>query len=259
MARSHAVLALIGRSWMPSKAERRSRGGGARTGEVSTVDDWLVEELRLARSSPLEYPEDDRYKLTERRILPIFIDNAEGFLPFHIPEDLKYISEIHAERIDYAAWPSAIGPMVERIAIELNLKKRPDADEYPKPDSAKARTQPLSELELNTILGYENYEGWYLDNFGNTDVRYLVKTYKFRDFNRASDFMKLVSDHCRVLDHHPEWRNEFNHVTVSLTTWDAKRKVTIYDLNLALFMNKAASAVALPSSGGWSAPAVDRA
>jgi hypothetical protein len=32
-------------------------------------------------------------------------------------------------------------------------------------------------------------------------------------------------------------------VTVSLTTWDARRRVTIYDLNLALFMNKAARAV----------------
>lgn len=31
--------------------------------------------------------------------------------------------------------------------------------------------------------------------------------------------------------------------SVSLTTWDARRRVTIYDLNLALFMNKAARAV----------------
>jgi hypothetical protein len=62
----------------------------------------------------------------------------------------------------------------------------------------------------------------------------------------AAAFMAMVSSHCRVLSHHPEWRNVFNHVIVSLTTWDAHRKVTIYDLNLALFMNMAAKAVLQP-------------
>ena len=71
----------------------------------------------------------------------------------------------------------------------------------------------------------------------------MVKTFKFPHFDQAADFMALVSNHCRVLDHHPEWRNVFNHVTVSLTTWDAQRRVTIYDMNLALFMNMAAKAV----------------
>nr|WP_255527258.1 4a-hydroxytetrahydrobiopterin dehydratase [Oculatella sp. LEGE 06141] len=150
---------------------------------------------------------------------------------------------MHSEYIDYAGWPVAIGPLIDRIAVKLNLKKRPDADEYPKPDLAKARTQPLGDQELASILTYDDYEGWYIDNFGNAEVRYLVKTFRFPHFNQAADFMEMVANHCRVLDHHPEWRNVFNHVTVSLTTWDARRKVTIYDLNLALYMNMAAKAV----------------
>jgi 4a-hydroxytetrahydrobiopterin dehydratase len=70
-----------------------------------------------------------------------------------------------------------------------------------------------------------------------------VKTFKFRNFGRAADFMNMVLDHYRVIDHHPEWRNVFNQVTVSLTTWDAKRRVTIYDVNLALYMNMAAQTI----------------
>jgi pterin-4a-carbinolamine dehydratase len=151
---------------------------------------------------------------------------------------------LHSEHIDYAEWPSAIGPLLDRLAVKLSLKKRPDADEYPKPDLAKARTQPLPDVELTQILRYDDFEGWYVDNYGNAEVRYLVKTFKFSHFNQAADFMALVSDHCRILDHHPEWRNVFNHVTVSLTTWDAHRRVTIYDVNLALFMNKAAKTIA---------------
>ena len=91
----------------------------------------------------------------------------------------------------------------------------------------------------------DDYAGWYVDSFGDKEVRYLVKTFKFPHFNQAADFMKAVSDHCRILDHHPEWRNVFNHVTVSLSTWDAKRRVTIYDTTLALIMNKIAEKVGL--------------
>lgn len=153
------------------------------------------------------------------------------------------MKSLHYEYIDYAGWPSAIGPLLDRIAVNLSLKKRPDADEYPKPDIAKARTQPLLDDELAQILRYDDFEGWYVDNFGNLEVRYLVKTFKFRGFNQAADFMEMVSNHCRILDHHPEWRNVFNHVTVSLTTWDAQRRVTIYDMNLALYMNMAAKSL----------------
>jgi len=127
--------------------------------------------------------------------------------------------------------------------VSSELKKRPDKDEYPSPDRGKARTQPLGDQELRAILQFDDYAGWYIDSFGDTEVRYLVKTFKFPHFNHAADFMKAVSDHCRILDHHPEWRNVFNHVTVSLSTWDAKRRVTIYDTALALFMNKAAEKV----------------
>ena len=55
--------------------------------------------------------------------------------------------------------------------------------------------------------------------------------------------MQLLSNHCKVLNHHPDWRNVFNQVTVALTTWDARRKVTIYDLSLVFYMNKAAKAI----------------
>lgn len=246
--KSHATIVLIGKSWMPpreAKAEKAERS------------DWIVTELEQSLKAPIGHPPEERYGLSRRRILPIFIDVPRNFDCYAIPDSIAEITRTHAEAVDYANWPLAIGPLIERIAVELKLKKRPDSDEYPTPDSNKARTQPLPDSELNAILQYEDYEGWYLDNFGNAEVRYLVKTFKFRDFNRAADFMRLVSDYCRVLDHHPEWRNVFNHVTVSLTTWDAKRRVTIYDLNLALFMNKAARAVSLPAPGIWAAPKTD--
>jgi pterin-4a-carbinolamine dehydratase len=233
---AHATIALIGKRWMPSV----ERGEPDR----AAASDWVVEELEYSESAPLEHVESDRFGLEKRVVLPLFADCERRFDQFVMPGSLAYLTDLQSEYIDYAGWPHAIGPLVERIAVRLDLKKRPDAAEYPKPDRGKARTQPLADKELASILAYDDYEGWYVDNFGDADVRYLVKTFRFPHFNQAADFMQNVVDHCRVLDHHPEWRNVFNHVTVSLTTWDARRQVTIYDLNLALYMNMAAKAVA---------------
>lgn len=232
---AHATIILIGKQWMPS-----SSAVAASPAKV----DWVVEELVYSKSAPIALPEVDRFGLSDRALLPLFADCDRDFRQFAIPADLAFLSTLHSEHIDYAGWPSSIGPLIDRIAVKLALKKRPDGDEYPKPDLAKARTQPLPDSELAQILKYDDFEGWYIDNYGNSEARYLAKTFKFRHFNQAADFMELVSSHCRVLDHHPEWRNVFNHVTVSLTTWDAQRRVTIYDLNLALYMNMAAKAVA---------------
>jgi pterin-4a-carbinolamine dehydratase len=231
---AHATIALIGKNWMPKAGA--SAGGGP-------GEDWVARELEYSATAPLTLPEADRFGLRKRIVLPLFADCDRSFDQFALPEALEFLRHLQAEHIDYASWPLTIGPLLDRIAVNLDLKKRPDSDEYPRPDPAKARTQPLADAELAAILAYDDYQGWYVDNFGNAEARYLVKTFKFRHFDEAAAFMGMVSDHCRVLDHHPEWRNVFNHVTVSLTTWDARRRVTIYDLNLALYMNKAADSL----------------
>ena len=241
--KAHATIVLIGKNWMPRSGQTTPLSSVSKDVMKSMPKDWVVEELQHSLKSTIAHDKANRYKLNKRAILPIFVDCERRFDQFDIPNEIKHITTMNAEDIDYANWPTAIGPLIDRLATILNLKKRPDADEYPKPNAAKARTQPVGDLELSAILKYEDYEGWYLDNFGNADVGYLVKTFEFPHFNQAADFMHLVANHCRVLNHHPEWRNVFNHVTVSLTTWDARRRVTIYDLNLALFMNKAARAV----------------
>lgn len=231
---AQATIVLIGKHWMPRASTKSPR---------RTEPDWVEEEIRHSNLTSNFAPLPDQPSLMSRAIIPLFADCRRDFSQFSIPENIAFISQLQAEYIDYAGWPSSIGPLLDRIAVRLSLKKRPDADEYPVPDPGKARTQPILDGELVQILKYDDYEGWYVDNFGNAEVRYLVKTFRFPHFNQAAEFMALVSAHCKVLDHHPEWRNVFNAVTVSLTTWDARRRITIYDMNLALYMNMAAKSV----------------
>jgi 4a-hydroxytetrahydrobiopterin dehydratase len=49
----------------------------------------------------------------------------------------------------------------------------------------------------------------------------IERTFKFADFNEAFGFMTRVALLADKADHHPEWSNVYNRVTIALTTHDA--------------------------------------
>ncbi len=49
----------------------------------------------------------------------------------------------------------------------------------------------------------------------------IIRTFKFNDFSEAFAFMTRVALLAEVQDHHPEWSNVYNRVTIALTTHDA--------------------------------------
>lgn len=67
----------------------------------------------------------------------------------------------------------------------------------------------------------------------------LHRTFTFRDFSEAFGFMARVALAAEKLDHHPDWANAWNRVTVDLTTHDAGG-LTELDFHLAAEMNRLA-------------------
>jgi 4a-hydroxytetrahydrobiopterin dehydratase len=61
----------------------------------------------------------------------------------------------------------------------------------------------------------------------------LVKTFKFQDFKEAFGFMTKVALIAEKMDHHPNWSNVYNKVTIELSTHDADNMVTEKDRALA--------------------------
>jgi 4a-hydroxytetrahydrobiopterin dehydratase len=49
----------------------------------------------------------------------------------------------------------------------------------------------------------------------------VTRECRFADFNEAFGFMTRVALMAEVQDHHPEWFNVYNRVTIMLTTHDA--------------------------------------
>jgi len=60
----------------------------------------------------------------------------------------------------------------------------------------------------------------------------LHRDFKFKDFSAAFAFMTRVGLAAEKMDHHPDWSNSWNKVTVDLVTHSAGG-ITDNDINLA--------------------------
>ncbi|MCW5979475.1 MAG: 4a-hydroxytetrahydrobiopterin dehydratase [Bryobacteraceae bacterium] len=72
----------------------------------------------------------------------------------------------------------------------------------------------------------ESLPGWQLGD------KKLHREYTFQDFVQAFGFMTSVALNAEAMNHHPEWTNVWNRVTVALSTHDAGG-VTAMDVELA--------------------------
>ena len=60
----------------------------------------------------------------------------------------------------------------------------------------------------------------------------ITREFKFKDFSEAFAFMTRVALLAQAADHHPEWSNVYNRVTITLSTHSAGG-LTEKDLKLA--------------------------
>ena len=88
---------------------------------------------------------------------------------------------------------------------------------------------------LTKALANADLSGW------DGDSSALTKRYEFSSFTAAIDFMSACRADIDQLNHHPEWTNVYNSVSVRLTTHDAENVVTDKDIALAKILDSKAA------------------
>ena len=90
-------------------------------------------------------------------------------------------------------------------------------------------------MECNDLITkFEEIEGWKKTKDGREA---FVKLFKFSDFKKAFSFMTSIAMKAEQINHHPEWENVYNKVTITLTTHDVGG-VSELDYNMAIFAEK---------------------
>jgi 4a-hydroxytetrahydrobiopterin dehydratase len=77
---------------------------------------------------------------------------------------------------------------------------------------------PMSRGKLTKqeiAVGLSKLDGW------SVVKGRLHRVFKFKDFTQAFGFMKRVARAADRMDHHPDWSNAYNKVTVDLSTHSA--------------------------------------
>ena len=88
--------------------------------------------------------------------------------------------------------------------------------------------EKLSSEQIENEL--KNLDGWTVKN------EKLHKDFQFDDFNQAFGFMTRAAMHIEKMNHHPEWFNVYNKLSVELMTHDAGG-ITQNDVSLAKILN----------------------
>lgn len=89
----------------------------------------------------------------------------------------------------------------------------------------------LSEIEIKQQVA--KLGGWKVVN-GK-----INKTFEFDDFVQSFGFMTRVAMEAEKMNHHPEWFNVYNRVTIDLVTHDVGG-ISNYDIKLAKTIDKIA-------------------
>ena len=92
--------------------------------------------------------------------------------------------------------------------------------------------EKLNDTERADVLPGLRESGWVHD----PDRDSLTKEFRFPGFVQAFGWMATCAITAEKLNHHPEWFNVYNRVTVTLTTHDAAG-LTKLDVELAQAMD----------------------
>ena len=85
----------------------------------------------------------------------------------------------------------------------------------------------------NIEEGLSELDDWQITNDNREAV---TKNFKFKNFKEAFAFMTMVALKAEQMNHHPEWSNVYNTVSINLTTHDVGG-LSELDINLGKFID----------------------
>jgi pterin-4a-carbinolamine dehydratase len=217
-----AMLCVIGPQWLYA----RDRYGRRR---IDIEEDWVRREI-------------ERSLHRDILIYPILVGDAEPLPREALPESIAALADRQASRLSRSDWMGDLRNLVIRLEGDNVIASHHSSLDHPAyPDLQKVKLPPLSEARLAEALEeLSRWEPWrerILREYP-FERHELRRTIGFTSFTDAMQFMTEAAPIFGRLRHHPRWGNEWQVVTIRLTTWDAGNRVTEHDITAAREMEK---------------------
>jgi pterin-4a-carbinolamine dehydratase len=214
------VIAVIGRNWLKVQDEFFRR-------RIDDERDWVRREIEFALENNIT-------------LVPFLIGCA---MPVEeaLPEALKKMVAVQALSLSAANWRNDMAKLFELMknqGFSINQAALP----MPVPVKDMLFPGPLTINQVNEEL--EGFSGWKVVDYFSRDIIpqagvAIEKTFEFKSFKKAIEFISFTAKHITKIKHHPEWENIWRSVRVRLSTWDIGHKITALDISLAKFMEDA--------------------
>lgn len=222
LAQSRIVLPVIGRHWL-----RMTNDHGIRRIDLET--DWVRREILQGLKGG-------------KIVLPILLEGAERLRAEALTGELQSLAAIEPLALRDVSWERDLKELAQRLTQE-GLLMSDDRIPFPRPT---INIKPLSHAEITVEL--RRLDGWTVTASPHPDNPHitrneLFKSFQFRSFRQAMQFMHEATEEIDVRQHHPRWENVWRTVRVWLATWDVEFQVSELDIKLADFLNETAARV----------------
>jgi pterin-4a-carbinolamine dehydratase len=212
------LVAVIGRDWLRIADEYGQR-------RLDKEDDWVRNEIRHALESGTH-------------LIPVLLSGTAIPKPKALPLCLQNLPRHQSFELRDDRWENDLAFMISKLE-EIGLKKLEGSKvRYPTP---RVSLKELSGFQIDAAIAA--LPGWQIavsEIPGRAPLKRteFEKTFEFKSFEEAIQFMQEAARHISQVQHHPRWENIWRAVTISLSTWDIGHKPSKLDIELAQYLNK---------------------
>jgi pterin-4a-carbinolamine dehydratase len=213
------MLVVIGPGWLTA-----ADGYGRRRIDIET--DWVRTEVSFALTNHVP-------------IMPVLVAGVQSVPAAEaLNESIKELANFQAIALRDETWETDLNLLARALVEKFDFIENEKPPVLPRPE---VRVPPLTEKELDealrTLPGWEPVESSVPGDYPNSR-RELRKDYRFRSFAKAIAFMSEAVTPINKMVHHPRWQNQWRTVTVWLSTWDIKNKISKLDIELARTLDR---------------------
>lgn len=223
------VLVVIGPKWLEARDQFSRR-------RIDQADDWVRQEIELARSST---------------VIPIAFGGARIPPREALPQSIAYLSEKQGVEVRDETLESDLQPVLVEIKRHLPSPRVRDSFEYTESGNQSpypgphlvVKPAPMEEEDIDLAVRVALQDWKVVEAPLPEDPRQirieLHRTFLFRSFRDVLAFMAEVGDFADKADHHPRWENIYKTLRVYLTTWEIGYRISQRDVQLAQYFDRA--------------------